>query len=213
VSVGSGSGALTAAARVSYYVDKSPDDENLRLLATIKNNLAPEPATLAFRLVSRGEDIQPHVEWLREPVAISAKEMLQKPDRREREIDKAIRFWCEALAKGPQPSDPLLTAGKAKGFSEPTLNRARKEAGVDRKKIQNTWWSFLPGQEDQLPIPRTNNDDLDSVDHLDHLPSSNTIKIITPLDGAKAEPPSRDQIAEAEVDRLATADGWSADAS
>jgi putative DNA primase/helicase len=74
-----GSIAFTAAARASYLVARDPQDEDRRLLLTVKNNIAREAPTLAFRINER--IVATHVAatsigWEAQPVRLGARDVL-----------------------------------------------------------------------------------------------------------------------------------------
>jgi hypothetical protein len=121
-----GSVAFVAAARTVFCLAKDPDDDSRRILASVKNNLAPQPPSLAFRFGGTG------IEWDAAPVNVSAETLLAMPtspeDRKERK--DAEEFLTELLSDGPMWSKEVLKAGDENGFSEATLNRAKSRLQI-----------------------------------------------------------------------------------
>jgi hypothetical protein len=96
------------------------------MLACVKNNLAPLPPTLAFRLRSDGPDEPVHVEWIGE-VKISADDILRTPhqERRPEALEEAVAFLRDHLQNGPVLSKEIDKSATALGIKEHTLKRAR----------------------------------------------------------------------------------------
>jgi archaellum biogenesis ATPase FlaH len=136
----SGSMAFVGIARAVYAVGRDHDDHDLRLVAPLKMNLAPEPATLGFRI--RAEHGVPRLEWLAGTITTSAAEMLQ-PAPIESARDRAAR-WLEArLADGPQAASVVYADAAKAGHSERTLDRAKSHLGVRSTKTLGVWqWSL-----------------------------------------------------------------------
>ena len=63
---GGGSVGIVGAARVGLLVALDPDDDTLRVLASVKNNLAPMPPSLTYRLVPDELRDVARVEWVGE---------------------------------------------------------------------------------------------------------------------------------------------------
>jgi putative DNA primase/helicase len=126
-----GSVAFVAAARTVFCLGKHPDDESRRIVATVKNNLAPPPPSLAFRFAGGA------IEWDSAPVNLSAEALLAMPtsveDRKERK--DAEDFLRDLLADGPLWSKDVFKAGEENGFSESTLNRAKTRLEIDATKF------------------------------------------------------------------------------
>lgn len=142
----SGSISWNGLARSVMALGCDPDDAELRLLAPIKSNLGRLPSTLAFR-VGESNGL-PHVEWLAEPVAVSAEQMLgtQTP---ETPRDRAGEWLQEYLADGPKPAQQVQDAGLAAGHKLATLRRAAKDYGIEITKVgtvggETNWQWSLP---------------------------------------------------------------------
>lgn len=144
-----GSRAFTALARAVWHVFADPDDENRRLFLAGKNNLAPKQPGLAFSIMGD----PPSVNWERDAVTMTANECLQAQqspgtrgppptDRKETES-----FITERLMHGPRPSKEIEDeAIEILGVSKPTIQRAKKNVGVEsfRPTIPGPWFWRLP---------------------------------------------------------------------
>jgi RecA-family ATPase len=127
---GGGSIGIIGAARMAFVVGKDPQDENRRVLASTKNNLAKPPKSLMFTL-EKAEGGAVRVNWLGESEA-SAHQLLATP-REEEHADarnEAAEFLNEVLARGPVAANQIKDEAKDAGISERTLWRAKKVLGV-----------------------------------------------------------------------------------
>ena len=115
---------------------EDPDDASRRLLLHAKNNLAPPPQGLAFRLEQClvGESIvASRVAWETDPVAITADAALAAEaagtESRTAKAE-AIEFLEAALADGPMPAAELTRMARDHGVTDKPLRSARKPLGV-----------------------------------------------------------------------------------
>ena len=136
---GGGSIGIIGAARAGFLVARDPDDETgqRRIFAVIKSNLAVEPPSLAYRLVSDPDHGCARVEWEDTPTDHTAADLLRAErddDGQRSEADEALEFIRGYLldAGGSAPARDVLKAGHAAGFAESVLKkaRARKGSGV-----------------------------------------------------------------------------------
>jgi hypothetical protein len=126
---GQGSIAYCAAARTVHLVGVNPDDPTERVLACIKNNLAPEPPSLAFELTDgrflwRGE------------TSVTAAGLL-RPDADDGEqgaLAEAQDFLRDLLADGPVDAEEGSRQARKVGIAERTLKRARAALGVKARR-------------------------------------------------------------------------------
>ncbi len=150
----SGSLAFVAAARAAYLVAADPQDKARRLFLALKNNLAPDPLGLAFRVevvtISAGTGAleTSRIVWESESVTITADDLMQSVDVHQElsALDEAVG-WLEAtLADGPVAAAEIFDRAKAEGISERTLRRAKKTLGVKTAKegMEDGWSWFLP---------------------------------------------------------------------
>lgn len=127
---GGGSIGIIGAARMAFVVGKDPQDENRRVLASTKNNLAKSPKSLMFTL-EEAENGAVRVNWLGES-EISAQQLLATP-REEEHADarsEAVEFLSDVLASGPVAAKQVKEEAEEAGISERTLARAKKLVGV-----------------------------------------------------------------------------------
>jgi hypothetical protein len=128
---GGGSIGIIGAARMAFVVGKDPQDENRRVLASTKNNLAKAPKSLMFTLEEAESGAAVRVNWLGES-EVSAHQLLATP-REEEHADarsEALEFLNEVLADGPVPASDIIQDAEDAGMSEKTLRRAKKLLGV-----------------------------------------------------------------------------------
>jgi hypothetical protein len=120
-----GSVAFNAAARASYLVRSDPDNEGRRLLLQVKNNLATERGTLAFRIAER--EVRPGitttvVAWEPHRLAVKASTRFTRLDASRLARLEAEQFLRDLLATGVGlPVADIEQAARAAGL----LDRGR----------------------------------------------------------------------------------------
>ena len=144
---GGGSIGIIGAARSGLLVAKDPEDEQRRVLACTKQNLAVMPSSLAFRLVA-GEGRPAQVAW-EGSSNFDANALLAPPvvGAKRTERDEVKDFLREELAAGPVPAKEVEAAALEAGISKATLRRARLELGVKIKRDGfqgKSLWSLDP---------------------------------------------------------------------
>jgi len=136
-----GSSAIVALCRsvIACWAPLKEDPEDprsyTRHVQVIKANFARIPPRLAFTIGDAGLD------WC-EPIKI---------DRAPSAKDGAADWLRNALRNGKRKRGEILAAGLAEGYSERTIERARKALGVvvlpdydEERNLPFTWWG-LPG--------------------------------------------------------------------
>lgn len=157
---GGGSIAFVASARVAMLVSLHPDDadkpqhERRRVLACVKNNLAPHPASRIFELYQPDGHEHPSIRWLGEsPLSaddLNAAAAFSAPEERNAASDRAD--WLrEVLAGGPMDSREVYKLGRAASHADRSVQRTARTIGVTiRREGQGrdhrTLWSL-----DSLP--------------------------------------------------------------
>lgn len=163
---GQGNIAYVAAARVVHLIGVNPEEEEERVIACIKNNLAPKRPPIAFEL-KEGRFL-----WRGETSVTPA--ALLAPERREEERpaqEEAVDFLCAALADGPRPAQEVTKEAGQVGIKEATLRRARRLLGVKPRKHgfgKDGTWVWTLSKDDQNP----KGDQDDHLNDLDHLRSA-----------------------------------------
>jgi hypothetical protein len=161
---GGGSIGIIGAARAGYVVAHDPDDETgaTRVFACVKNNLAPEPPSLSYRLESAPGSQVARVVWAGESQRVAA-ELLRAPesDDERSDRDEAAEWLTGYLTDqgGAAPAADVLKAARADGIAERTLKRARHRAGVTSVRSgfpARAMWSYDPvgPQSGQLGQPQ-----------------------------------------------------------
>jgi putative DNA primase/helicase len=149
-----GSYAYVAAARMVFLVATDPDDDTRRLLLPIKNNLAPLPAGLGYRLEQRPVAegvVGSHIIWDSKPVTITADAALAadaagSEDRSAK--SEAMEFLRNALAGGPAPAAEVDRIAHEHGITPKTLRSAREALRV---RIERD--GFGPGSRSLWSLP------------------------------------------------------------
>jgi hypothetical protein len=123
---GGGSIGIIGAARMAFVVGKDPQDEDRRVLASTKNNLAMSPTSLMFRLEEAATG-SVRVNWLGNS-EVSAKDLLATSQDHEHADarSEAVEFLNEVLTDGPLPAKQILEEADDAGIAEKTLRRAKK---------------------------------------------------------------------------------------
>jgi hypothetical protein len=145
---GGGSIGIIGAARSGLVVEQHPDDEDLRVVAMLKSNLAEQTPSLTYTIVT-AENSAAKVEW-KGTTDHTADELLNGADTTSK-LDEARAWLRERLANGPVLADKVEQDGKGAGISAKTLNRAKK--GVARSEKdgpEGQWrWHLEDGQHCQ----------------------------------------------------------------
>jgi hypothetical protein len=137
-------------------VAQDPDDENRRLVLTVKMNIAEKPAGIAFSICNGT------VVWDNKPVTVDLADVLA-PCRESRSKLEAARLFLEGmLASGPMPEVEIEERASLEGISAATLRRAKKALGVKPQKrgVLGGWWWSLPTagranvEDAQTPSPQ-----------------------------------------------------------
>jgi hypothetical protein len=153
---GGGSIGIIGAARVGLLAGQHPADENLRVLAVAKSNLAKTPTSLAYTLIEDTEHGCARVQWLG-PTDVHADDLVAAHDPEERSaLEEACDFLRVELANGPRSASEIQEAARRTGIAERTLKRAKAKLGVVSDKAEGVlggqWFWRLPaegGQEGQ----------------------------------------------------------------
>jgi hypothetical protein len=152
-----GSIALPAAARSVLLLTRDPDDPedvrgSLRVLAQVKSNLGPIQPSLAYRIETRT------IDGLDEPVArmhelgysrYTGEELLALNEPAVRlKRDEAREYLRAQLANGVKPVSELCSGASELGISTTTLNRAKRDLGVESVKLGFVGWGWELAEPD-----------------------------------------------------------------
>ena len=130
---GGGSIGIIGAARSGMVVGKDPDDEDRRVLAVVKSNLAAPAPSLSFALEEAGNGAV-RVVWLGE-TDVAAAELLAGPrDEGSSALEGAKNFLVELLLGGPVAYAEVEAAAEGAGINMRTVKRAKQELGVESSR-------------------------------------------------------------------------------
>lgn len=146
-----GSIGIVAALRSVLVVAKDPDDDDRRVLASLKANLAHMPASLAFTLAAEDNGAV-HVGWHGESKLGVEQLLAVRTNAEDRTaIDEAADFVTGILAEGPRWATDVQADAKSLDIAERTLTRAKKRLGVRSQKSgpDGGWLWSLPAEDVQ----------------------------------------------------------------
>ncbi len=155
---GGGSIGIIGAARSGMMVGEDPDDEDRRVLAPVKSNLAAPAPSLSFAL-EEAENGAVQVRWLGES-DVAATELLSAPrDEDSSALGEARNFLVDLLQDGPVPHAEVEAAAEQAGINMRTVKRAKKDLGVEShregeggRQGGGRWvWSLSQGDFDWTP--------------------------------------------------------------
>jgi hypothetical protein len=154
---GGGSIGFIGLARVSLLIAKDPENEDRRILAGIKSNLAPLPPSLSYVIDNCGD--VPKIAW-GGTSSHSADALLAVPQTPEDKsaFDEAKDFLREILSEGMINVSEIFKEAKRAGISEKTLRRAKRSLAVKSEKSQfGGGWLWSLGHEDGQESPKVVN--------------------------------------------------------
>jgi hypothetical protein len=157
---GGGSIGFLAACRSAWLVAADPECAGQRVLAQVKNNLAPPQPSLAYRIEEPYAG-QLTINWLG-PSDRSADQLLGRRPSKEEVAPKQrelARDWLEDfLDDGARTSEEIWQSAQQAGLSERTLFRAKGDLHVTTERVKLngkrlSYW-LLPNQEIPYDIKR-----------------------------------------------------------
>lgn len=142
---GGGSIAFIGAARTGLLVAKHPDDENLRVLAVMKQNLSDYSETPSWSYAVKTAPVEidgqpyqhPYVEW-GNAMNVTADQLLRKPDARK---NAPVRdACCEEMRelfseRAVWPVKEMQAALKDADFTPSTIKDSAAHLKLDRAKV------------------------------------------------------------------------------
>jgi len=132
---GSGSIGIVGAAWAGLLVAPDPDDDDRRVLAMTKSNLAKQPEALAYRLVNDERYGVARVQWDGASRHTAADLVRQRVDEDEAPaLAEAVRVLKEILSDGPLAAGNVKRMAATAGVAERTLHRARQALGVTTRR-------------------------------------------------------------------------------
>ncbi len=146
---GGGSIGIIGAARSGLLLARDPEDEQRRVLAVTKSNLAAEAPSLACQLETAPNGAA-QVVW-GGTSAHRANALLAVPvdDAERSELDEASDFLTDVLGDGSRTVREVTAGARAAGIAERTLWRARRALGVESRRVggiadKGSWLLTLP---------------------------------------------------------------------
>jgi hypothetical protein len=174
---GGGSIGIIGAARAGMLVAPDPEDENRRVLAMTKSNLAAMPAALAYRLVEDELRGVARVQWDGTTTYVAA-DLLGTSGPEERSaLTGACEFLLDLLADGPVPQAQVRAAAERTEWSWATVRRAKDRLGIRSQKVgqpgtRGEWRWILPlegAHEDAEDAEDAHDQGLSTFGNLEHL--------------------------------------------
>jgi hypothetical protein len=130
---GGGSIGFVAVARVAWVIAYEDCDQDRRVLAVNKSNLAQKPESCVLTIEKRPSDRVSHVQW-QELSDRRAGELLNKKEPVTKKLDQCAANLQVLLTGGWKPATDTENALIREGFTKATIRRARIQLGVETKK-------------------------------------------------------------------------------
>jgi hypothetical protein len=155
-----GSIAFVGAPRAAFAVIEDADNEGRMLFLHAKNNMAPKPQGLAYRLLQTivcDNIVASYVHWEDTPVTISADQALGAAESTGSRTTKeeATDFLRDILGQGEVPAEEVQQAARKAGITPKPLRVAREALKVRSRREGfgpgAVWnWSLPGGSIDAL---------------------------------------------------------------
>jgi RecA-family ATPase len=138
---GGGSIGISGAARSVFLIAGDPNDENLKVFAPIKSNLAKMQNSLSFgmeEVILKGDIETSKIIWKGISNFI-ADDLLELPNDKgdKSQLDEAKDFLENYLSSGDKLQENIFKDSKKNNIAEKTLRRAKKLLGI--KSIKPTF--------------------------------------------------------------------------
>jgi putative DNA primase/helicase len=134
-----GSIAFVGAPRAAFAVIEDADNEGRILFLHAKNNMAPKPQGLAYRLLQTivcDDIVASYVHWESTPVTISADQALGAAESTGSRTTKeeATDFLRDILGQGEMPAEEVQQAARKAGITPKPLRSAREALKVKSRR-------------------------------------------------------------------------------
>jgi hypothetical protein len=145
---GGGSIGIIGLARIGLLLGKSKKNPNIRVLASVKNNISKPAPSLGFELTPvQGSDVA-LMQYIGE-VPETANDLLLgdvTSDEEQDEHDEAEEWLREYLSHGQRESSQVMKDARSKQLSERSIRRAKTKLKVVAKPgaFQGAWTWELP---------------------------------------------------------------------
>ena len=133
---GLGSIDITAIARSVLMISRDKSDSSIRYMFPIKSSLAPEGASIAFRL-----DRKRGVRWLDKSTPTNEQQENYTFDKNK--LGLAERVISEMLEESDIRSKEILSKLRFMGISERTANGAKSRLGITSYRKEGVWYWHL----------------------------------------------------------------------
>ena len=135
-----GSTAIVAACRAVWGVFVDPDDKDVRIFAPVKINFGYHHTAVSYRISpgsGRVEIIDGSIPDLTADDIESAQQAARREARNQRpsKRDECAMWLWTILTGGEKPAKEIYELGKALGYSEPTIDRAKTELEIESKRV------------------------------------------------------------------------------
>ena len=174
---GLGSIDITAAARSALLIGKRKNDENMRFMAQIKNNLTAFGKAVSFSINKKG-GVEFHGEC-----DISEDELLSIAGDKKTKYQIAKETIMAMLADGDRKSNEVYDACMKAGVSTSLMSYIKKQLGIQSvKKIDDWYWTMA---SDAIDFNSDNDADETPVKFLDDIALSQQFDVTAELGDAR----------------------------
>jgi hypothetical protein len=146
---GGGSIAITGVARVELLVGDHPSDDGVKVVASVKANIAVGAPSLGFTIGGSEPYGAAKLTWVGE-VSANAEDLVEVQRDQAWARQGAEEFLREMLRDGPLDSKEIRREAKHEGFAGRTLDRAKAALGVESFRT-----GFGAGGSWSWRLPRT----------------------------------------------------------
>ena len=137
-----GSIDIPAAARSVLLISRF-ETEDFRIMAQVKNNLAPLGDSLVFSI-----DHKSNIKWLYTTKITADQVMNDSYTEKVSKLDRAICIITECLSKGKCLAGKVFSLCEKEGISERTIKAAKAKLNILSKKSNDGWvWELAKNEE------------------------------------------------------------------
>lgn len=141
---GLGSIDIAAAARSVLLVARLKNHSEMRVLAHVKNNLAPIGESILFSINERSD-----ITWIRKSKMTAEQVLEETYEEGSSKLDRAISIIKEKMSSGCCAANELISYCEQQGISKRTLNMAKSKLQIDSVKKKDGWyWIIDPDYDD-----------------------------------------------------------------